>query len=278
LVPFIAGGFDDFTMDKGGYNGYQIANVAAIALALVVNFLANWLPINGVNTGQVADSYPNLFTPPGYIFAIWGIIYALAIAFAAYQVRASQRNAPYLPKIGWLYLTSAVINTAWILVFHYSYGNPSLYLLSTLLLLLLLGNLLLIYHRLYIGGEAVTRNVKLCIHIPISIYVGWISVASIAGLASAFNILLPGMPTATQAILTAAMLVVALTLTCFMLWLYRDLIFALVMVWAVSGIAAKQADIPVINLTALAVIVVAALALLAIPIVKKIDLVEYYLS
>jgi len=278
LVPFIAGGFHGITMDKTRFSRFQIANVAAIALALLVNFLANWLPINGVNTGQVADSYPNLFTPPGYIFAIWGVIYTLAIVFAAYQARASQRNEPYLASIGWLYLASAGINTAWILVFHYSYGTPILYLASTLLLLLLLADLLLIYRRLGIGGAGVSRGVKLCVHLPMSVYTGWISVASIAGLASALNVIFPQIPAGIQATATAAMLVVALALTSVMLWQHRDIVFALVVVWAVSGIAAKQTAIPVINLSALAEIGLAAVALLSIPIIRKINWVNYYLA
>jgi hypothetical protein len=265
-------------MEKTGYNKYQVANVAAIVLALAVNALANVLPINGVNTGQVSDSYPNLFTPPGYVFVIWGIIYTLAIVFAVYQVRPSQRGAQYLKQIGWLYLTSAVINASWIFVFHYSYGVPTLYLASTALLMLLLVNLIIIYTRLGVGVNETKRGVKLGVHVPMSIYVAWISVATIAGLASAINVVSPGLPVATQATATAAMLVVALALTLAMLWLRRDMVFALVVVWAVSGIAAKQAEIPVINLTALAVIGVAAVALLAIPIIKKRNWVEYYLS
>ena len=69
----------------------QLGNVAAVALTLVGNILVNTLPLNGVTTAQVSDSYPNLFTPPGYVFAIWGVIYALAIIFALYQLRPSQR-------------------------------------------------------------------------------------------------------------------------------------------------------------------------------------------
>lgn len=265
-------------MNKTGYATFQIANVAAIVLALAINFLANWLPLNGVNTGQVADSYPNLFTPPGYVFAIWGIIYTLAMVFAAYQVRTSQRSEGYLASIGWLYLISGVINVAWIFVFHYSYGAPILYLVSTVLLLLLLVDLLLIYRKLDIGGVGVSRGVKFAVHAPMSIYVGWISVASIAGLASALNVAFPGIPDATQATVTAAMLVVAFALASIMLWLRRDAIFALVVIWAVYGIAVKQVATPIINLTALAVVGLVILGILAIPIIKKQNWINYYLS
>ena len=277
-VSFIIGGFPENNMDKTGYATYQVANVAAVVLALSINFLANWLPLNGVNTGQVADSYPNLFTPPGYVFAIWGIIYTLAIIFAAYQARPSQRSETYLAGIGWLYLVSGLINSVWIFAFHFSYGAPTLYLVSTVLLLLLLADLLLIYRKLDVGGAGVPRGVKLAVHAPMSIYVGWISVASIAGLASAINVVFPGIPVATQASVTAAMLVVALALAFVMLWLRRDVVFALVVVWAVYGIAVKQVATPVINLTALAVVGFVAVGILAVPIIKKLNWLNYYLS
>ncbi|MCX6649653.1 MAG: hypothetical protein NTV61_09765 [Candidatus Bathyarchaeota archaeon] len=257
---------------------FQIANVAAVGLALVMNFLIDWVPVNGVNTAQVSDSYPNLFTPPGYIFAIWVVIYTLAIVFAAYQARPSQRSEHYIASIGWLYLVSALINIIWLIVFHYSYGAPALYLVSTLLLLLLLGDLLLIYRRLDVGGVDVSHGVKLCVHIPISIYVGWISVASIAGIASAINAVAPGIPVETQAAATAAMLVVVLGLTSYMLWFRRDMVFALVIVWAAYGISTKQAGTPIIYLTALAVAALTVAAILLTPFIRKVNWIKYYFS
>ena len=277
-ASFIAEGFSVLNMDKQSHTAFQVANVAAVGLALAMNFLIDWVPVNGVNTAQVSDSYPNLFTPPGYVFAIWGIIYTLAMVFAAYQARPSQGSEPYLGAIGWLYLVSALINVVWLVVFHYSYGAPTLYLVSTGLLLLLLVDLLLIYRRLDVGGVDVPRGVKLCVHVPMSIYLGWISVASIAGIASAINAVSSGIPVGTQSAATAVMLVVALALTSIMLWLRRDIVFALVVVWAVSGISTKQAGTPIIYLTALAVMVLAVAALLLIPIVRKMNWVNYYLS
>jgi hypothetical protein len=265
-------------MENRDFRLLQIANVAAVVLAIAWNALVNILPLNGVNTAVVSDSYPNLFTPPGYVFAIWGVIYVLAAVFAAYQLRPSQRSADYLGKIGWLYLAGAVINVIWLVFFHYSYGAPTLYLVSTVLLLLLLVDLLFIYRRLDVGGAVVPRGVKLCVHVPMSIYLGWISVASIAGLASAINVVSPELSVGTQAAATAAMLVVALALAGVMLWLRRDIVFALVVLWAVSGISVKQADIPLIYLTTLAVMGLAFAALLLTPVIRKMNWVKYYLS
>ncbi|MEM2099940.1 MAG: tryptophan-rich sensory protein [Thermoproteota archaeon] len=74
------------------------------------------------DNGAVSDSYPNLFTPPGYVFAIWGVIYVLLTIFMVYQARVSQRKEEYLGEIGFLHLLGAVANILWLIVFHYSYG------------------------------------------------------------------------------------------------------------------------------------------------------------
>jgi hypothetical protein len=110
-----------------------------------------------------------------------------------------------------------------------------------------------------------------------SIYIGWISVASIAGVASAINVIIPGIPQGIQAVGTSLMLLVVLGLTLYMLWDKRDIVFALVVVWAVSGIAGKQTD-PLIHYTALAVLGVAFTAAILIPTLRRMGWVGYYLS
>ena len=112
------------------YKKFQIINIFAVVFTVVLNLLANILPFNGVNTGAVADSYPNFFTPPGYVFAIWGVIYILLFVFAFYQAKANQVSEDYLGKIGYLYIIGAVLNVAWLILFHYSVGNTFLLFLS----------------------------------------------------------------------------------------------------------------------------------------------------
>ncbi len=265
-------------MDDRDLGLLQVGNVAAVVLVVAWSALVNLLPLNGVNTAVVSDSYPNLFTPPGYVFSIWGVIYTLAIVFAVYQLRPSQREAGYLGRIGWLYLASAAINVVWLVLFHYSYGFTPLYLASTAILLLLLVDLSVIYARLGVGVGETPRGVKLAVHVPMSIYLGWVSVASMAAVASAVNAAVPGIPMETQAAATAAMLVVALALTWVMLWARRDIVFALVVIWAATGISAKQAGIPIINTTALAVVALAVAAVLLIPSLRRMNRVSYYLS
>ena len=99
----------------------QASNVVAVVAVLVMNSLVNILPLNGVTTAQVSDSYPNLFTPPGYVFSIWGVIYSLAVVFMFYQARPSERSQAYLGQLNFLYLVSALANVSWLFVFQYSY-------------------------------------------------------------------------------------------------------------------------------------------------------------
>jgi hypothetical protein len=185
----------------------------------------------------------------------------------------------YIGKIGWLYLGSALLNSSWLIVFHYSYGIPLLYLVSTALLVLLLVDLATIYLRLDIGGSEVPhREFKLAVHVPMSLYLGWISVATIAGIASAINAVIPGISVEIQSIGTAIMLFATMGLTLYMLWARRDLAFGAVVIWAVAGISLKQADNPIISIAALIVLAVAAFAVLIFPSVRRIRLLSYYTS
>jgi hypothetical protein len=58
----------------------QIAVVLTLLVTIVINILANALPINGQNTGQISDRFHVYFVPAGYVFSIWGIIYIGLIA------------------------------------------------------------------------------------------------------------------------------------------------------------------------------------------------------
>ena len=256
---------------------YQVANVVAVIAALIVNTLATTLPLNGVPTYRVSDSYPNLFTPPGYVFSIWSVIYALAIIFMIYQARPSQRKEAYLAQIGFVYLLSAVANTSWLFVFHYSYGVSELFVFSLVPMAVLLFCLLAIYQRLGIGVKDVPRNQKLAVHLPISVYLGWISLAIIANIASAFNVLIPGIPMSMQALWSAIVIVVALVITILMVWTRRDFAFGLVVIWASIGIALNRIAIPLVFATSITVAAIVAILILLTPFLRKKGISDFYM-
>jgi benzodiazapine receptor len=258
----------------------QIANVVAIVGSTVFNALVNILPLNGITTGEVSNAYPNLFTPANYVFSIWGVIYTLLFVFMFYQLRTSQRDAQYLQDIGFLYLLSAIINIAWLTVFHYSYPAPNdLIILTTVPIFGLFLTLLYIYLRLGVGIREASRSIKLGVHLPLSVYLGWLSVATIANTASILNYLGrdPGIPIPVQEAWTAAVIVVAFLITFLMLVRRRDFAFGFVVIWATLGIAAKQAAAPLIFYTATGVAVVILLLILILPFLKKEGFSKYYM-
>ncbi len=248
---------------------YQILNVVAVVSTIIINSLANIQPFNDVTTGQVSDSYPNLFTPPGYVFSIWGLIYVLSIVFMIYQVRPSQRVKDYLKEIGPLYLICAIINISWLFLFHYSYRVSSIFLVSVIDLLFLLVVLILIYVRLGIGKVKILLYEKIAVHLPISIYLGWISLASIAGIASALNVLISNISITNQAYGTAIMIIVAVLLSSLMLFKRRDLAFVLVVIWALVGIAFKNMDIQLVSWTAISATILLFLEIIYLFIITK---------
>jgi hypothetical protein len=244
-----------------------------------MNAVANILPFNGVNTGEVADRFFSYFTPPGYVFGIWGVIYTLMIVFAIYQVRTNQRSEEYLSKIGFLYLIGAFFNITWLIAFHYAFNNNTMLLLTEPLIIGLLLVLLYTYVKLEIGIKEVPVKEKLAVHLPISVYAGWISLATIANTASLLNEFLT-IPIDIQQIWTVLVLVVALLITMLMLVLRRDIAYGLVVIWASTGIAIKWTTVEIIPLifwTALIVSIVVALSIILMPIIKKKNIMDYYL-
>jgi hypothetical protein len=261
------------------FRKFQIINIIAILTTIAMNALANILPFNGVNTGQVADVFFSYFTPAGYVFSIWSVIYTLQIVFIIYQARSSQVSEEYLGRIGYLYLISAVFNITWLITFHYAVGNNLLLLLTEPLMLGILVTLLYIYVKLEIGVTEVSLSQKLAVHLPVSVYVGWISVATIANTASVLNEFFV-IPLDTQYLWTALVLIVALLLAIIMLVMRRDIAYSLVVVWAAVGIYAKWTTVEVIPLifwTASIVAIVVALAIIVIPLAMRKNPVDYYL-
>jgi len=256
---------------------YQIANIVAVIASLIVNALANILPLNGVTTGQVSDYYPNLFTPPGYVFSIWGVIYVLAVVFMIYQATPSQRSEAYLKEIDFLYVIGSVANISWLFIFHYSYGVPMLFVVSLIPMAVLLLALLSIYQRVGIGKREAPRNQKLAVHLSVSVYLGWITLAIIANTASVLNVLIPGIPEPTQALWAALMIFVALVMTVLMVLSRRDFAFGLVVIWASLGIALNRVAIPVIFASSVATAVVVTVLIILAPFLKKTGIADFYM-
>jgi hypothetical protein len=214
----------------------QLANALSVVLALTVNILASTLPLNGQNTGEISDRFQVYFVPAGYVFAIWGIIYIGWIVFTIYQFLPAQKESPRLRNLGYLFALSGVFNAAWLFCWHYN-----LFGLSVLVMLTLLGLLIASYLKLNVGRSPVGNVEKWSVDVPFSVYLGWISVATVANVTSyLYFINWTGFGLALQA-WAVIMLIVACLLGLLMTLTRRDSAYAFVLAWSFAGIAQKQA-------------------------------------
>jgi len=220
----------------------QLGNALSFAAVVVVNALANILPLNNVSTG---DSYPNYFVPAGYVFGIWGVIYLLLLGFTVRQLRRGGDDAETLRKIGWLFVISNVFNFVWIFLWHWR-----LVALSLVAMFGLLASLIMIYLRLDIGRAEVSREERIYYHLPFSVYLGWITVAPIANIVA--FLVSSGWESygTTAAYWTVLVIAVAVALTLVNMWTRGDAAYSLVIVWALSGIVYKQMAEPLIPIAA----------------------------
>lgn len=209
--------------------------VLATIATITVNILANTLPLNGLNTGEISDRFQSYFVPAGYVFAIWGIIYIGIIAYSLYQILPSQRENTDLDRITIPYLLSSLFNIAWLFSWHYERFTLTIVLMVGLLL-----SLIAIYLRLGTGLKSVSAGMRWCVHLTFSIYLGWVSVATIANASQLLDYLgWQGAGIAPQ-VWAAIMLAVAVVVGAGMAIVRKDAGFLLVLVWAFAGIGVKQ--------------------------------------
>ncbi len=215
------------------------ANVAALIAVIAVNVLANTLPIGGYTTGELSAMYPNLFTPAGFAFSIWSLIYLLLIGFTIYQYAGGAGGDRAADLVGWGLVISSVFNVSWILAWHYR-----IVWLSVLIMIALLLTLIGINRRLEPGRRWTGFAGELFVSAPFSIYFGWISVAVIANV-TAFLVSLGWEGGPIPATIWASLLIaVGTVLALVLLFLRRQYLYALVFVWAFVGIIAKRSVDP----------------------------------
>jgi hypothetical protein len=246
----------------GSNRFFRMLVLPAVALIMIViNSIAGASGINGIRTGSISDQYPNFFVPAGYVFSIWGIIYIGLIAYVIWQALPAQLGNPRLQAIAPLFVLSCLANIGWLLSFHYyQFG------LSMLLMIALLVLLILCYLRLGTGVTPAPIAETAFARVPFSIYLGWITVATVANATQLLVSLgirdLLGIPEATWA---PIMIVIASVIGLLMFLRHRDTAYLLVLAWAFAGIGVKQAALPAVSVPAwIATVAMAALALIAL--------------
>lgn len=207
---------------------------ATTVITVFLNVLVNLIPLNAITTAEVSDKYFTYFTPAGLTFAIWGVIYLGLLAYAVYHLRNPREVDSWLGKAFWWYLLASAANILWLVSWHYEQLG-----LSVLCIAVLLVSLIMIYLKLEVSVYKASAKTRWMVHIPISIYLGWVSVATIAAISAALTqVSWTGLGVGPE-VWSAIMLGVATALGVKVMLLRRDYAFVLVLVWAVIGIGAN---------------------------------------
>ena len=229
----------------------QIVTIVAIVGSIVVNTVSNIFPLNGENVGKLSNT---LFAdvqiiPANYAFAIWGLVYIGLIAFGIAQLQPNQRQNPRLQQGGYRLAIACVAQCVWIYLFL-----ARLFPLSTLAMLGIVIPLIGLYQSLnspslQSGQRRVSQKERWLIHVPISLYLGWITVATVVNVAIAlYSMGWSGWGISSE-MWTVTVMVVSAAIAAVINVQRGDTTYLLVMVWALVGIAIRQMGTPLIAIT-----------------------------
>lgn len=226
--------------NKGAILGVWVA----LILTLTLNYLSNALPINGQNAGQVSAKYATYFTPAGFAFSIWGVIYTGFIAFAIFQSLRPQWDNPRLVAARPWVIVNGLLNSMWLPLFHYEQMGWALVVIVGLLFSLIQ------IHRALRPAPAGWQELWLA-RVPFGIYLGWLCVATVAN-ASIFLDSIGWSGWGLPRPLWAMVMIVVATLVAAVFHLrFRDWAFWGVFPWALTAIYQKQQGVEGVPQTAL---------------------------
>ena len=226
----------------------QIANGIALILTLVINYLSNTGIFNGNTMATVSARYQNYFTPAGYAFAIWGLIYIGLLAFVVYQGRSLFKKTtdewPVL-EIGWWFVISCIANSLWVFAWLYDYTG-----LSVIIMIVLLYSLVRIIFNTRMELADLPLKKIAFVWWPFCLYSGWITVALVADVAAWLTKIRWNGFGVSEITWTVIMIIVAGIINLIVTWNRNMREYALAASWALVAIAAANWNTapPVVNI------------------------------
>ena len=252
----------------------SVFNSLFLMLVLIMNGLANGLPINNKTTGELSAQYPNLFVPAGFTFSIWGILYLSLIIFVVYQnIQAFSKNRDdgFIPSIGLWFIVSCLANSSWILAWHFEKT-----IISLLIMIILFFSLLKIYLNLKIGRSSVSTELKWIVFVPFSVYLGWITVATLANTTAVLVDINWSGWGLSENLWTIIVILLSTGITMTMIFRRSDIYFAMVILWAFTGILWKRINDHSVNDSLIEIILVIVMVTIVISSLTSIILKRNY--
>ncbi len=229
---------------------FPILNAVALVATIVINYLSNTGVFNGETMATISAKYQNLFTPAGFAFSIWGLIYLGLLGFVIYYgpfTKNTNAKAKTISKVGWWFVISCLANSLWVIAWLYDYT-----FFTIPIMVLLFFSLLKIIQHNQSEMQASDIKTRIFLSLPFYIYSGWISVALIADVAAYLKKIQWAGFGISETVWTIIMFVVASIIHLYMIWKRNMPVFALVAVWALIAIAiANQHNNQVVYVTAI---------------------------
>lgn len=221
-------------------------SIITLVVLILGTIIANYLGFQAnTDTGNIANETfdnANYFFPATYIFTtIWPVIYTGIVGWAIYQALPANRDNPrFRAAAPWL-MANIFLNGLWVLVF----GREAF--VSTLpIMFVLVFTTVMAYDKLKIGQVAVGRWERI-LQMPISIYLAWLTVATVANIASALIAIGWNGFGISSEVWGLVMLLVGAGLSVFLYrTFYRDVFFPLVYLYAYIGIIVRYSDVPLV--------------------------------
>jgi hypothetical protein len=215
-----------------------ILNLTSVILVIAINYISQALRVNETTIGEISNKYYNLFTPAGYAFAIWGLIFISLLAYGIYQVKmaySNEKTFDLIEKTGLWFIVANLLNCAWVYAFTYDLTG-----LSVLIMLGILISLLQIIRKTGMNNSSVSRSTILFGWLPIGIYSGWIAVATIANIAAYLSKLGWDGAFFSEQQWTVIMMAIATLVNIFMIWKRNMREFGFVGIWALFAIYVRH--------------------------------------
>lgn len=221
-----------------------ILNLITLAFQLLIAYLVQLKTFSSQDVGQVSARYDTVFAPAGITFAIWGLIYISLIAlcvfhlYKAFSKSSSCQTNQDTHNMGWLFILNNIATGLWLI----AWVNEQLFL-SVILILIQLFTLIKISIKAHISNPNRPIQTKIFTQFPLSIYFGWICIASIANISawlksSAWN----GMGI-SESYWVIILIGLAALLSLFIVLVRRNIPFGFVVLWALYGIILKRKEV-----------------------------------
>jgi len=217
---------------------YAVLNLISSIAIIYWNYYTVVKGVNGNDVGEISDRYDTLFTPAGYAFSIWGIIFLGMLAlsvFHIYRAFFAAKDNSFIEQTGPWFILANIFNGLWVWFWLTEKTE-----FTPILMIGILISLLTIIVRSNMNRTKADFGIKLFHRIPIAIYAGWISVALIANIGAVLVKSKWGGEPLSPVIWTYILISIATAVNFIMIHQRKLIAFGLVGVWALSAIAVKQ--------------------------------------